>query len=100
MRESGADAIHPGYGFLSENAGFAEAVRGAGLTFIGPDPDCIRLMGDKIESRKFAETHGACRPSVLPTGDIDSFIAEAARIGFPCWSRHPRWRWQGHEYCP
>ena len=83
-RESGCDAIHPGYGFLSENAGFAEAVKGAGLTFIGPDPDCIRLMGDKIESRKFAEAHGVpVAPSVLPTGEIDSFIAEAASIGFP-----------------
>jgi len=83
-RETGADAIHPGYGFLSENAGFAEAVRQAGLTFIGPDPDCIRLMGDKIESRKFAEANGIpVAPSVLPTGDIETFIKEAASIGFP-----------------
>ncbi len=80
----GADAIHPGYGFLSENAAFAEAVQQAGLTFIGPDPASIRLMGDKIESRTFAASHGVpVAPSVLPTGDIDSFIAEAASIGFP-----------------
>ncbi|MDF1721750.1 MAG: biotin carboxylase N-terminal domain-containing protein [Minwuia sp.] len=83
-REAGADAIHPGYGFLSENAAFAEAVQQAGLTFIGPDPASIRLMGDKIESRTFAAEHGVpVAPSVLPTGDIDSFIAEAASIGFP-----------------
>lgn len=80
----GADAIHPGYGFLSENAAFAEAVQQAGLTFIGPDPASIRLMGDKIESRTFAASNGVpVAPSVLPTGDIDSFVAEAASIGFP-----------------
>jgi len=83
-KETGADAIHPGYGFLSENAKFAEAVEASGLAFIGPKPDAIRLMGDKIESRNFAEKHGVpVAPSVLPTGDIDAFVAEAAKIGFP-----------------
>ena len=48
---TGAGAIHPGYGFLSENAGFVEAVKKAGLVFIGPDLHAIRVMGDKIESR-------------------------------------------------
>jgi acetyl/propionyl-CoA carboxylase alpha subunit len=82
--DHGAEAIHPGYGFLSENAGFAEAVEAAGLTFIGPSPDSIRLMGDKIESRKFAELHGVpVAPSVLPTGDMGAFLAEASSIGFP-----------------
>ena len=82
--KAGAEAIHPGYGFLSENAGFAEAVTKAGLTFIGPDPDTIRLMGDKIESRAFAASHGVpVAPSVLPTGDLDAFIADAGSIGFP-----------------
>ena len=49
---SGAQAIHPGYGFLSENAGFAERIEAAGLTFIGPSAACIRTMGDKVEMMK------------------------------------------------
>ncbi len=82
--ETGADAIHPGYGFLSENARFAEAVEAAGITFIGPDARTISLMGDKISARNFAEAQGVpVAPSVMPTGDIDSFIAEAGAIGFP-----------------
>ena len=56
-RRAGADAIHPGYGFLSENADFAEQVLAAGLTWIGPDPDAIRVMGSKVESKqRMAET--------------------------------------------
>ncbi|WP_416899925.1 MAG: acetyl/propionyl/methylcrotonyl-CoA carboxylase subunit alpha [Minwuia sp.] len=83
-KETGAEAVHPGYGFLSENAKFAEAVAAAGLAFVGPNTEAIRLMGDKIESRNFAEQHGVpVAPSVLPTGDIDAFVAEAAKIGFP-----------------
>ncbi|MGL4443563.1 MAG: biotin carboxylase N-terminal domain-containing protein, partial [Alsobacter sp.] len=50
-REAGADAIHPGYGFLSENAEFAQAVIDAGLTWIGPPPDAIRSLGDKVSAR-------------------------------------------------
>ena len=80
----GVDAIHPGYGFLSENAKFAAAVADAGITFIGPDADTIALMGDKISARKFAEDHGvAVAPSVMPTDDLDDFIEKAAGIGFP-----------------
>lgn len=80
----GAQAIHPGYGFLSENAGFARAVSEAGLVFIGPDADTIDLMGDKITSRAFARDNGVpIAPSVLPTDDIDAFIKAAAGIGFP-----------------
>ncbi|GGF52461.1 acetyl/propionyl-CoA carboxylase subuit alpha [Azorhizobium oxalatiphilum] len=83
-RATGADAIHPGYGFLSENAGFARQVAEAGLTFIGPDAQTIALMGDKISARQFAEAHGVpVAPSVMPTGDLDAFAAEAGRIGFP-----------------
>lgn len=81
---SGADAIHPGYGFLSENADFARQVTEAGLTFIGPSPETISLMGDKISARRFAEAHGVpVAPSVEPTGDVDAFVAAASRIGFP-----------------
>ena len=57
-QKSGADAVHPGYGFLSENADFAEAVLGAGLTWIGPPPQAIRDLGDKVAARKIAERVG------------------------------------------
>ncbi len=83
-RSSGAHAIHPGYGFLSENPAFARAVEAAGLTFIGPDEATISLMGDKISSRDFAAAHGVpVAPSVLPTDDIDRFVAEVDKIGYP-----------------
>ena len=83
-KASGADAIHPGYGFLSENAGFAAAVKAAGLIFIGPDAETIELMGDKISARNFAAAQGVpVAPSVMPTGDLAAFAAEAAKIGFP-----------------
>lgn len=80
----GAAAIHPGYGFLSENAGFARNVIAAKLVFIGPDPETIELMGDKITSRQFAAKHGIpIAPSVMPTGDLATFTAAAEKIGFP-----------------
>ncbi|MAL78803.1 MAG: biotin carboxylase [Sneathiella sp.] len=82
--QSEAAAIHPGYGFLSENAGFARRVLAAKLAFIGPDPETIELMGDKIASRQFAATHGIpVAPSVMPTGDLAAFTAAAEKIGFP-----------------
>ncbi|MCA3674812.1 MAG: ATP-grasp domain-containing protein, partial [Methylobacterium sp.] len=83
-KATGAEAIHPGYGFLSENAGFAQAVIEAGLTFIGPDHATIALMGDKISARTFAAAIGVpVAPSVLPTEDLADFTARAGKIGFP-----------------
>src|SRR5918999_4556333 len=57
-RSTGAEAIHPGYGFLSENADFAEAVANAGLVWVGPPPDATRAVGDKIAARRIAEDAG------------------------------------------
>ncbi|MEM7540632.1 MAG: biotin carboxylase N-terminal domain-containing protein [Pseudomonadota bacterium] len=83
-RATGAEALHPGYGFLAENAGFADAVEKAGVVFVGPSADVIELMGDKIKSREFAAEAGVpLAPSVTQTGDTDSFVAAAAEIGFP-----------------
>jgi acetyl/propionyl-CoA carboxylase alpha subunit len=85
--ESGADAIHPGYGLLSENAAFAEKVRGAGITFIGPPASALLAMGDKLRARAVARSVGVSPPPgsdgpVLPT-DVALLTAEAARIGYP-----------------
>ena len=82
--ESGADAVHPGYGFLSENADFARAVTSAGLTWIGPRPESIDAMGSKIEARRLAQ---ASRVAVIPGFDASQDPADLARaaerIGYP-----------------
>lgn len=82
---TGADAIHPGYGFLSERAAFAEACAAAGIIFVGPDPDAIRIMGDKATSkRRMIEAGVPCVPGY--EGDDQSeavFVTEAERIGYP-----------------
>jgi acetyl-CoA/propionyl-CoA carboxylase, biotin carboxylase, biotin carboxyl carrier protein len=84
-RESGADAVHPGYGFLSENAGFAQAVIDAGLTWIGPPPEAIRVLGDKVAARHLAAEVGA--PQVPGTADPvdgpDEVLAFAREHGLP-----------------
>jgi acetyl-CoA carboxylase biotin carboxylase subunit len=84
-RDSGAEAVHPGYGFLSENATFAEAVERAGLVFVGPTPDAIRIMGNKSLARETAAKAGV--PTVPGSdgivGTIDEAIASAAKIGYP-----------------
>ncbi|NJQ00602.1 acetyl/propionyl/methylcrotonyl-CoA carboxylase subunit alpha [Streptomyces zingiberis] len=83
--ESGADAVHPGYGFLSENADFARAVLDAGLTWIGPPPQAIRDLGDKVAARHIAQRAGA--PLVAGTPDpvsgADEVVAFAEEHGLP-----------------
>ncbi len=83
--ETGADAIHPGYGFLSENAAFARACAGAGIVFIGPPPDAIERMGSKIAAREVAERAGVpVVPGRVATDQSDAALVDAARsIGFP-----------------
>jgi acetyl-CoA/propionyl-CoA/long-chain acyl-CoA carboxylase, biotin carboxylase, biotin carboxyl carrier protein len=82
---SGADAIHPGYGFLAENATFAEAVLAAGLIWIGPPPEAIEALGDKVRARHIAQKVGA--PLVPgtpdPVDDADAVIAFAREHGLP-----------------
>src|SRR5262249_58939204 len=78
-RRSGADAIHPGYGFLSESWRFAEAVRHAGIVFVGPTPAAIRTMGDKIEARRLMSAAGV---SVL-AGSFDPVADGAAAAAIP-----------------
>jgi acetyl/propionyl-CoA carboxylase alpha subunit len=72
-KETGGDGIHPGYGFLAENADFAEAVEAAGLVFVGPTPEALRLGGDKLEAKRIAAEAGV---PVVPTG-------EPAELGLP-----------------
>ncbi|BCH30926.1 3-methylcrotonyl-CoA carboxylase subunit alpha [Mesorhizobium sp. L-8-10] len=84
-RQAGADAVHPGYGFLSENADFAEACLAAGLTFVGPSPTAIRAMGDKARAKALVEKAGV---PVVPGYAADDQSAErlaveADRIGYP-----------------
>ncbi|MGA1384404.1 MAG: acetyl-CoA carboxylase biotin carboxylase subunit, partial [Steroidobacteraceae bacterium] len=84
-QRSGADAVHPGYGFLSENAAFAEACESAGLLFVGPPASAIRAMGSKSEAKRLLEDTGV----PLTPGyhgeqqDADTLLAEADRIGYP-----------------
>jgi len=82
---TGADAIHPGYGFLSENAGFAEMVEAHGLTFIGPSPAHIRMMGDKIEAKTAMASLGVPLVPGSPgeVSDLDEAAKVAERIGYP-----------------
>ncbi|MFQ5870049.1 MAG: biotin carboxylase N-terminal domain-containing protein, partial [Candidatus Zixiibacteriota bacterium] len=80
-KKSGAEAIHPGYGFLAENANFAEMVESEGLTFIGPPPEAIRLLGDKLEARQTMVEAGLPVVPGTPKGvsspeEVKSFIAQ------------------------
>ena len=83
-KKSGAEAIHPGYGFLSESAEFADAVKAAGMTFIGPTVSNIKAMGDKLASRDLMKKAGV---PIVPGSDaianVEEAISESARIGYP-----------------
>jgi acetyl-CoA carboxylase biotin carboxylase subunit len=83
--DAGVDAVHPGYGFLAENADFADAVAAAGLTFIGPSGDTIRLLGDKVAARRVAAAAGV--PTVPGSGgrvpDLDAARKIVEELGFP-----------------
>lgn len=85
-KESGAEAVHPGYGFLSENADFADAVEAAGMVWVGPRSAAIRDMGDKAKARAIAEAAGV---PVLPAsepydgGDVQPLLAAADAMGYP-----------------
>ena len=84
-KKTGANAIHPGYGFLSENAGFAQACADAGVIFIGPPPEAIKVMGDKAGAkRRMLEAKVPCAPGYLGEDQSDDrLIAEAERMGYP-----------------
>ena len=82
---SGADAIHPGYGLLSENPDFVDACEDAGITFIGPSPETMRQLGNKVAARNLAIEAGVpVMPATDPLpDDIEVVKAEARRIGYP-----------------
>ena len=84
-KATGADAVHPGYGFLSEDAGFAQAVQDAGLTWIGPPPAAIRALGSKAAAKALAAQQGVpCLPGYAGDDQDEArFVAEAGKIGFP-----------------
>ena len=87
IRDTGADAVHPGYGLLSENREFAEAVAGAGAVFVGPPPAALDAFGDKIKARAVARSVGVQPPpgseSPIAPDDTDALFGEARRIGLP-----------------
>lgn len=87
-RESGADAIYPGYGFLSENAAFARACAQAGITFIGPSPEVLDAAGNKVEAKQQAIAAGVpVLASSAPSTDIDALVAAADEIGYPVFAK-------------
>src|SRR5438046_2206968 len=85
IQQSGADGVHPGYGFFSENADFARAVTAAGVTWIGPPPEAIEIMGDKISSRLAAQrSNVAGVPGTnTPITDASEILAFGEEFGYP-----------------
>src|ERR1041384_2763279 len=86
VKKSGADAVHPGYGFLAENSEFAAACEDAGITFIGPSPKVIDQMGDKVKARAIMKAAGV---PVVPGSDgiltsEEEVLATIEAIGYPC----------------
>ena len=84
-KSSGADAVHPGYGFLAENEDFAQACHDAGLVFIGPSPEAIKAMGNKAGAKEIMQAAGVpCVPGYQGVDQSETvMLAEAQRIGFP-----------------
>src|SRR5512140_1352664 len=89
-RSSGAEAVHPGYGFLAERAAFARAVEDAGLVFVGPSAASIEALGDKLHARRFARdadvavVPGTLEPAAVDRPDeVASIVAQANEIGYP-----------------
>lgn len=83
-KRTGCDALHPGYGFLSENAAFSEACEAAGITFLGPGPEAIRLMGDKVAARNVALKAGVpLVPGLQEDVSEQALVAAAKEVGYP-----------------
>lgn len=83
-KKAGADAVHPGFGFLAENAGFARRLTEEGITFIGPRPETMDLMGNKVAARAFCIDHGfSLVPSVTEADTGEAFVRSARDIGMP-----------------
>ena len=84
-RQTGAEAVHPGYGFLAEDAAFARRVQKAGLVWVGPSPEAIEAMGDKIRARNLVAAAGVpvSRGTTRPVGDVEEAVRSAHDIGYP-----------------
>ncbi len=87
-REAGADAVYPGYGFLSENPGLASACEAAGITFVGPPPRVLAMAGNKVRAVEAARAAGVpVLRSSAPSADVDELVAAAAEIGYPVFAK-------------